>query len=305
MKEQIELFLARSFSYLPLSWVRKIGEALGARSGRKAIVAKRKWVARLHDNMRRLSGVDSSEEREQRIIDYTRRIGRLYAEIPVLHRLDANGRVEVQGKEHLAQIDRPVIMVSAHLSNWEMIGHLIKHEIKGPWRVLYLPLKSRVRTKLVCEARMGWYSAEPEGSVLLPTDTSSSLRKINRAIAEGKNLLIFVDEEKHDYVWAPSLGRSPFYTGNLWFAARMAVKHQMDILPAYVEPSENGSYKVVVEPLMKVSEDEAAKPQALKLARQMDEALDRWVRQWPEHWYWLPYLELDKEPPSYSSSPAS
>lgn len=305
MKEQIELFLARSFSYLPLSWVRKIGEALGARSGRKAIVAQRKWVARLHDNMRRLSGVDSSEERERRIIDYTRRIGRLYAEIPVLHRLDAKGKVEVQGKEHLAQIDRPVILVSAHLSNWEMIGHLIKHEIKGPWSVLYLPLKSKVRTQLVCEARTGWNPSQPGESALLPTDTRSSLRKINSAIAEGKNLLIFVDEEKHDYVWAPSLGRKPYYTGNLWFAARMAVKHQMDILPAYVEPVGDDGYRVVVEPVIKVLEKEEPQAQAYKLAQQMDQSVDRWVRKWPEHWYWLPLLELDKEPPNYSSSPAS
>lgn len=299
MKESIELLMARGFAYLPLSWVRGIGAALGARDGRKGIAAKRKWVARLHDNLSRLSGVESETERQRRIVEFTRRVGRVYAEIPVLHRLDASGKVQVQGREHLAAVERPVIMVSAHLANWELVGHLIKHELnERPWCVLYLPLANRVRTRLACEARTGWKSHEL--STLLPTDSPSSLRRINRAIADGMNLLIFVDEEKHGYVWAPSLGRTPTYKGNLWFAARMAVRHGMDILPAYVEPTQDEGYKVVVEPLLKVSGTGDAQEEALQLAQQMDESLDRWVRKWPEHWYWLPLLELDKEPPEYT-----
>jgi len=276
--------------HLPVAWTSAIGGYFGALQGRKAIAAERKWVKRLHGNIERFSGVADAAERERRIIAYTRRIGCMYAEFTVLQRIVQEGRLEVIGAEHLRGLSRPVIIASGHLSNWELVVHALTL-IEGASCALYDPPENPIRHRLAVQARSAW-QCELE---LVPASTSA-MRQITRAIGQGRNLLMYVDEEKDGHIWAPALGRQLPHAGNRWLTARLAVRYNADIIPIHIEAAGNARYCMIVQPKLVPGEgnDET---RARALADQMEQHLDAWIRAQPEQWYWLNLLDMDKRLP--------
>lgn len=289
LSEYPELWLSAILRRLPVAWVSAIGARFGARYGRRGIAAGRKWVKRLHGNIERFSGIVDAAERERRIVEYTRRVGRIYAEFTVLQRLVEEGRVEVVGTEHLQGLSRPAILVSGHLANWELVGHVLTL-LDGAGSVLYDPPENPIRHRLAVEARLGWRRGR-DGE-LVPA-SSRAMWQITRAIARGRNLLMYVDEERDGHIRAPSLGRDVGYAGNRWLTARLAVRYDADIVPVHVEYRGAARYRVVIEPRLRpaAGDDET---RARSLADQMDQHLDDWVRAQPEHWYWLPLFDMDR-----------
>ena len=290
LAESSELWLSLLLRHLPVAWTSAIGGYFGARQGRKAIAAGRKWVKRLDGNIERFSGVADAAERERRIIEYTRRIGRMYAEFTVLQGIGEEGRLEVVGGEHLRGLSRPVILASAHLSNWELVCHVF-HRLEGVTCVLYDPPENPIRHRLAVRARSGWHP-EPE---LVPA-SASAMRQISRAIGQGRNLLMYVDEEKDGYIWAPALGRRLPYAGNRWLTARLAVRYNAEIVPIHVETVGNARYRLIVQPKLAAGDGDA-ETRARTLADQMEQHLDAWIRAQPEQWYWLNVLDMDKRLP--------
>jgi len=285
--EYTELWLSVLMRRLPVGLVSAIGGYFGARVGRQAIVGARLWTKRLHANIERFSGVSDPVVRQQRITEYTRRIGQIYAEFTVLQRIVREGRLEVVGAEHLQGLSKPAIIVSGHLANWELVGHVMTL-LEGGTSALYAPPDNPIRHRLAIKARGNW----GKDCELIPS-SPQAMRKIARAVERGRNLLMYVDEERSGYIWSPSLGRRIPYAGNRWLSARLAVRYKADIVPVHVEPIGVARYRLIIEPkLVPRGGDDESK--ARSLADQMDCHLDAWVRAHPEHWYWLPFLDVDK-----------
>lgn len=295
--EYLELGLSVLMRHLPVTWVSAIGAWFGARYGRRGIAAGRKWVKRLHGNIERFGGVADPAERERRIVDYTRRVGSIYAEFTVLQRLVEEGRVEVVGVEHLQGLSRPAILASAHLANWELVGHVLTL-LEGAGSVLYDPPANPIRHRLAVEARLAWRRGR-DGE-LVPA-SPGAMRHLTRAIAQGRNLLMYVDEERDGYIRAPSLGREIPYAGNRWLTARLAARYQADVVPVHVEHLGQARYRVVIEPKLIPGEGDA-ETRARSLADQMERHLDTWIRAHPEHWYWLPWFEPGRPAPFRAST---
>lgn len=288
--EYTELWMATVMRHLPVTWSSAIGGYFGARHGRRAIAKRRKWVRRMHENLERYSLVKDPREQERRIVEYTRRIGRIYGEFAVLQRLVEEGRVEVVGLDNLSGLSKPAIVASAHLSNWELVGHVMVL-LGGPAADLYVPPANPIRHRLILEARNRW----GPGGELIPASPTAMVR-LQKALKRGADLILFVDEERDGYVWAPALGRRLSLGGNRWFAARLAARQQVDILPVHVETIGLARYRIVIEPkLVPVGED--ADDRARSLADQMEHRLEAWIRARPEEWYWLSMFEFDRQPP--------
>lgn len=290
--ELFEALMVKLLRHLPITWASWLGGEMGAIQGRVALKGTSLWVQRLRRNITHFSGVTDPDELDRRVIAFTRRIGSFYAEYPNLQRLYASGRVELVGGEHLDAAGRPFILLGCHIANWELIGALARRW--GGSAVLYLPLGDGIREKIALQARKAWPDLE-----LIPASPNAMLGidavlRLDRAVNEGKNLAIFVDEERHGYVWSPSLGRSLPYAGNRWIAARLAARHNMNIVPAFVERLGLARYRIVVQPALERPQ-ETTSQQALAwyLADQIDERVEAWVRPRIENWYWLPYFESD------------
>jgi lauroyl/myristoyl acyltransferase len=283
--------MVRLFRLIPMTWASWIAGEMGARRGRAAIKADRLWVQRLRANLTRFCGVKDPAELDRRVIAFTRRLGRSYAEYAFLQRLFASGRVEMLGGENLDAAGKPFILVGCHIGNWELIGGLAQKW--GGSAVLYLPLASRVREDLARDVREAWPDIE-----LIPASPDAMLgidavMRLDRALAQGKNLAIFIDEERQGYVWAPSLGRNLPYAGNRWLAARLAARHSAPLVPAFVETLGLGKHRIVIQPKLEAPVELTGEALSRHFADQLDARLEAWIRPRIETWYWLPYFDPD------------
>ncbi|MCA3356731.1 MAG: hypothetical protein ING02_01940 [Roseomonas sp.] len=283
-EELFESLMVPILRRLPITWASSLGGTIGAMRGRSALKDSSLWVQRLRRNIAQFSGITDPAELDRRVVAFTRRIGQHYAEYANLQRLFSSGRVEILGAEHLKTAGRPFILVGNHIANWEYVCALAHHY--SDWVALYLPLGG-FREKLVLEARQSWPGLE-----FIPASPSAA-RQLDRRLENGKGLLIYIDEEKEGYVWGPNLGRDLPYAGNRWLAARLAVRHGVNIVPVFVEYLGLAKYRVVVQAVLDRPESLTGDALARHLADQIDARSQAWVRPRIENWYWLPYFEPD------------
>ncbi|MGD9889106.1 MAG: hypothetical protein AB7S56_07575 [Halothiobacillaceae bacterium] len=167
------------------------------------------------------------------------------------------------------------------------MGHVVEH-IGGNISDIYLPLSNPVQALITSEVRAQWKFARNQ-PVHLVEANSSAMRAMTKALKHGNNLLLFIDEVKDNTVQSPRLGRQYPHRGNLWFAARLAARFNVDILPIHIEPAGISRYRAIIEPSLSPSScAEKNTEKAEVLANQIDQILTLWIKKNPEHWYYLP-----------------
>ena len=294
-KQLIDFALARILQRLPINLTSDIGAFLGKIEAQHAIKSNRLWIKRLHANIEKFQNIKDYSEQEKIIFKHLSLIGRTYAEFMSQQKIITQNRLEIINEEYLKSINQQVIVVSCHLSNWELMGHVVC-QLARPISGLYLPPANPVHHHLAVEARLKW----PIPLDFLPA-TSNVMRSINQFIHNGSNILLFIDEEKDGYISAPSLGRKISYTGNRWLAAKLAVKHGISILPAYIIPTGKVTYQAIIEPLIEVPTGSDKHENACLLADKLDYRLNAWIQPRLEHWYWLRYFDYEMTHPSISA----
>ncbi|WP_299201273.1 hypothetical protein [uncultured Amphritea sp.] len=290
IKQKSEVLLARLLRFLPIDAASAIGGWLGRRSARKAIRLKRKWVARLHHNFEQLEGIDNSEKRESRIIEHAEHIGRVYAEYPVLHKIAAE-RLTVSGSEYLANIEGPVIYVSAHTGHWELMAEVLRrHGIIAA--VLYDPIPDKARLQQALNIRK-YLCPEDAGNRYIPASPTAA-RELLNWLKSGRGLLLYIDEEKDGFVWSPALGRELPLKGNRVMAAKLAVKYNVPLIPIHIQRKTAANYEAIIEAPIVAAESSSRTAATEDVAEQLNDTLERWLKEDYSHWYWLAQLNLDK-----------
>jgi lauroyl/myristoyl acyltransferase len=297
-KQLLDLALARTMQRLPINLTSDIGALLGKLEARNGIKSNRLWIKRLHANIERFHKIENHTEREEIIYKHLSSIGRTYAEFMSQQKIIEQNRIELVGEKYLKSIDQQVIVVSCHLSNWELMGHVIC-QLNRPICGIYLPPKNPVHYYLATEARLQW-SIPHDYFAIAP----NAMRRLNQNLHDGSNLLLFIDEERDGYISAPSLGRKIPYSGNRWLAAKLAVKHGLSVLPAYIVPTGKGTYQAIVEPLIEIPTGKDKYENACLLADKMDERLNAWIEPRLDQWFWLRYFDYGMAKPVLKSKVA-
>lgn len=293
-EQKRELWVARLMAHLPISWTTAIGAYMGERAAHKAIQDNLDWIVKMHRNLECLLQMEDRREREAWIINWTRRVGRMYSEYTLAKRLVRVGNLQVVGQENLKNLEKPVIFISCHLGNWELAFHVLT-SLERSLTILYAPQNNQFHQAIATWVRQNWGNPVE----LIPA-SSQAMFQLIRSLQNGNNLLVYVDENKDDYVWAPSLGRSLPYAGNRWLMARLAVRYEVDIIPLYVEEIRPSRYQVVIETKLKSLElnDSVKGEKAKNLADQMDQIMNQWIISRFHQWYWMSELDIDKPFPS-------
>jgi Kdo2-lipid IVA lauroyltransferase/acyltransferase len=274
---------------LPLPLACWLGGEKGAIEGRRALKKADLSVTRLRDNIARFSGATDPAELDRRVIEFYRLMGRIYAEIPNMQRLYASGCVEMVGQEHLVTAGKPCIIVSAHIANWEM-GLAVAHYSTGV-SALFVPLRNAFQQSIVHAARVAWPDLE-----MIPTSPVATL-KMDRALKKGRNVALLVDEIHRGFVRGPSLGRAMPYAGNRWIAAQLAVRNEINIVPAFVECLGLARYRVVVQSPLERPNGMGGETLARHFADQIDQRLEAWLRPRIETWFCLPSFDPEVSAP--------
>lgn len=296
--EYLEYRAIKLMGLLPLSWVSAIGAYLGERHVRKGIKAERLWSRRMRHNLQILSPDLDTAQQEQAMLAYGRQAGRIYTEFTVHKKIVDQGKLHVIGEEHLKDLNKPIIYVSAHMANWELVIYVASKAYVGEALYgLYEPRESKVRMQIAQESRHAWTQLkDTDVGRLKPmqiSTESNAMLAMTRALKNGDNLLLLVDEERDGDVRSPQLNRNLPPRGNRWLVSRLAVKYDVHIVPIHVERVGNTNFNIVIDPPLELPDSQTTALQKQHyLAERIDQAVEKWVRKCPEHWYWLPNLDM-------------
>jgi KDO2-lipid IV(A) lauroyltransferase len=234
-------------------------------------------------------------------------LGRTIAELPNLGRLqdatfleawpppdlrelaEKSGRaqsVTVRGKrnalvgaENFAAMmlhDGPVIVVTAHMGNWEMAPE--SAALLGmPVSVVYRPLANPYMNRFIAKLRAG-------KSDIVARDWLGAVGV--RMVLEGRGRLgILIDQRQIlNSIPVPFFGR-PAWTGTS--VAKLALRHDAPIYGAWVQREKGTRFRITVTPPIKFPATGTEGERVRIILTRMNALVEAWVRERPDQWLWL------------------
>lgn len=262
------------FAAAPLPWV----QAFGRLMARAAWRSNRRY-ARTRKHLR-LAFPEWSDARLDRV---TRECG-IHVCVTVcelLHILGKDletvaGYVDVEGWEHVEAArkePRPTIFLMAHYGNWELLGPTINgrgvgmlgfaRQMQDPWlEELILQMRERLGTP-----RMILRGAPGAGRLLV------------RTLRENGAIAVLHDQDiRVEGTWVPFFGRPAFTPIG---PARLALKHDANVVPVFVERQEDGRHVARFQPALDLPND------LIGATALMTRVIEDQVRKRPEQWAWF------------------
>jgi len=182
--------------------------------------------------------------------------------------------VEVVGWEHLERAresGRPVILVTGHCGNWELLGAIFGRRgvplaavVRGMSEKALEPLVERLRTAF--------------GSQTINRGEPGAARDLLAALRGGTPLLMLIDQDiRTDGVWVPFFGRLAHTPVG---AARLAIKRNALTLTAFMERLEDGRHRAILSPPLELP------PSPLEATALLTREIENQVRRCPTQWVW-------------------
>ncbi len=176
--------------------------------------------------------------------------------------------------ETLLARGKGVIVVSAHLGNWEwlskraaMEGFDVKVVARQSEDAGFNDLTDRVRGK-------NGYTVHPRG------DSPRALLKQLRA----NKVVAIVPDQKSEDLFVPFFGR---LAGTVAGPAVLAQKTGAAILPMFCPRQPDGTYKTVFYPAIVADSSVDAETDRHRIMAEITAAIENIVRQYPDQWLWL------------------
>lgn len=202
-------------------------------------------------------------------------------------REEAASHVAVEGwgrVDALRSAGRPILLLTAHLGNWELLGAV--SSLRGlTLHAVVRPLDDPVLHRLLDRLRRHL------GSVTIERGTRGAPRQLLQALKRGDALVMLIDQDTRvEGDWVPFFGRLAYTpTG----AAKIALRQEAAVLPAFVERLADGSHRArFLEPLELPDDPVAA-------TARMTELIEDEIRRCPEQWVWM-HRRWRRRPPAES-----
>ncbi|WP_428392451.1 lysophospholipid acyltransferase family protein [Lichenicoccus sp.] len=209
-------------------------------------------------------------------------LGRTVAELPHLGglRRTAHGPGwELVGEEHLARVTPPLLFVSGHFANWEVMLPIASRyglALPGFYRAASNPLVDGVVDRMRRAALAPGVELFAKG----PRGARAALSHLQA----GGSLGMLVDQKMNDGIAVPFFGR-PAMTAPAM--AQLALRFGLPIIPAHILRLGPARFRMIVEAPLSVplTGERHADIHAITLA--MNATLERWIRAHPTSWLWL------------------
>lgn len=194
----------------------------------------------------------------------------------LLHRsaADLAGYAAVEGWEEVEAArgaGRPILILTGHCGNWELLAALINSRGLG-MKVVAREIESEHlnRLLLALRARFGTGTIERGGA--------GAARQLLVTLRGGGALGMLIDQDTNvDGVWVPFFGRAAFTPLG---AAKIAAKLGAAVIPAFIERRADGSHLARFQPPLELPAGESEATAA------MTAVIERQVRRVPEQWVW-------------------
>jgi len=273
-------FIGKLFQLVPARALDALGAALGtlvwALGIRRGVVLSNLRLA-----------FPEKTERERR--DIARRtyrsLGRMVFEflrVPGLDRAEVEGLFDYEHWEHVERAladGKGLIACTAHFGNFDLLA--AAHALKG------VPLTMIARKMGASKANELWRSVRHRSGVEeLVVRRGETLSAARKALASGRVLGYVIDQnEKRRSAVFPTFFGVPAATAPT--PAVIARRTGVPVVFAVSIPLGGGRHKVVIEGPLAPAHTGDHEADVLAFMQDLNDRLERWVRRYPEHWYWL------------------
>ncbi|HSL82709.1 MAG TPA: lysophospholipid acyltransferase family protein, partial [Thermoanaerobaculia bacterium] len=203
----------------------------------------------------------------------------------VLRHVELTG---LEAVEALQAAGRPVLFVTGHCGNWELLAAAYSCRMKPATVVARAPDEAPLQRLLAgFRGRFGTRTVE--------RGEAGAAKELLRTLRGGGVLAMLIDQDTRvEGVWVPFFGR-PAYTPV--GAARLALRRDVAVVPVFDERLPDGSHRARFEAPLELPEDEVA---ATAL---MTRAIEAHVRRVPEQWVWM-HRRWRRQPEATDPAPA-
>lgn len=303
MKHALEYALARTVSGLLRLFPRRMRLAVGRGLGSLVFTLDRRHRRITLENVELAYDGGKSEPQKLAIARGAfRHFGAMLVEMLTLGRPtpgELDGLVELEGVERFEAARRRgkgVILVTAHLGNWEL--HALAHACRlGKIHVVARELDNRFLNRWLESIR-----TLSGNEVVYKERALGQMRKLMKA---GETVAVVIDQNVHleDAVFVDFFGTKAATTPIAsWFAWKTGAA----LVPAFSFPLSDGRYRAVYEepidaaPYRHLDRDEAI----LALTQKLADIQERYIRERPECWLWM-HRRWRTRPPAEAEATSS
>jgi len=187
-----------------------------------------------------------------------------------------------EGVERVRAMDRPVLILTGHCGNWELLAALINCLGLG-MSVVARELEEPDLQKLLAGLR------ERFGTPTIVRGSEGAARQLLLALRRGGALGMLIDQDtKVDGVWVPFFGRPAFTPVG---AAKIALRQKAVVIPTFIERLDDGRHRARFHPPLDLPDD----PQ--EATALMTAAIEAQIRRHPEQWVWM-HRRWRRQPPA-------
>ncbi|HEV8580245.1 MAG TPA: lysophospholipid acyltransferase family protein [Thermoanaerobaculia bacterium] len=183
--------------------------------------------------------------------------------------------VEVRGWEEIERaqrMDRPILILTGHCGNWELLAAAINCRGLG-MAVVARPLDEPNQQRMLAGLRTRF------GTPTIARGSEGAARQLLGTLRRGGALGMLIDQDtKVDGVWVSFFGRLAFTPVA---AAKIALRQRTAVIPAFIERRPDGSHLATFHPALELPDD-PTEATALMTAR-----IEEQVRRHPEQWVWM------------------
>jgi KDO2-lipid IV(A) lauroyltransferase len=225
-----------------------------------------------------------SEARLRKVVSqHFENVGRLMAEFSILHRLMSDGRIAIENAEVARKALRsgPVILLGAHVGNWEVLSPVMA-KFGVPVLFIFEPPSSLMQARLSLKAR---FKSGPPGSLAYIRNANAA-RAAVKWLKEGGTVIIFCDEASNGISATPFFGRPPHLRGNYKVAVRLARLTGGALLPFHVRRHAGCRFTMRFEAPVAL----APAASLLEDVVQLNNVIEPIVRAHLGEWFWLDWV---------------
>lgn len=262
---------------LPPAWASGIAGSLARTLGPRLAISRR-----ARQNLRRALPDLGDERVEQAIRGMWNNLGRVAAEYAHLGRYrvyEEGGGIEMVGAENIRRYGATgarAIFFSGHFGNWEVATLAVTQAGLGVVEIY------RAANNPIVDGIIN-YARSVVGSELVPKGTVAARRALV-ALKQGRHIAMLVDQKMNDGIPVPFFGRDAMTAPAL---AKFALHFGCAVVPVRVDRLPRARFRITAEPPLSYQRTGDAARDTLALMTQVNQVLERWIRDKPDHWFWL------------------
>ncbi|MDQ1330284.1 MAG: hypothetical protein QG578_547 [Thermodesulfobacteriota bacterium] len=189
--------------------------------------------------------------------------------------------IRIRGEEHLIDAvkgGKGVIIISAHLGNWEAASLFAPCYFGYPVTVVARNIEAGIVNKRMIKLRSRF------GNSVI--DKEGALPEMTHTLRSGKILALLIDQgtKKSEGLELLFYGRKVTVTPA---AAMLALRCKSPVLPVFCIREEDQKLTIIIEPPVQLVRSKSLRDDLKTNTQAMTDEIEKAVRKYPDQWLWL------------------